>query len=158
TGTEIGAPRSIAFMPRTRPSAGFIEMHRTRFSPRCCATSVMRSIFSVERPSSSTMLTAFRIDASFPAGNSTTTTGTMIWTTVHCVSILRDLFPMVRGGSSTESRGPRDDLDQFLGDARLARAVVLEGEGVDHLPRVLRCGVHRGHARAVLGRVRLEED
>src|ERR1039458_576991 len=32
TGIEIGAPRSTAFMPRTRPSAGFIEMHRTRFS------------------------------------------------------------------------------------------------------------------------------
>ncbi len=55
TGTEIGPPRSIAFMPRTMPSVGFIETQRTTFSPSCCATSAMTSIFSpVSLPSSAT--------------------------------------------------------------------------------------------------------
>ncbi len=56
TGTEIGAPRSTAFMPRTMPSVGFIETQRTTLSPSCCATSAMTSIGSppVCLPSSST--------------------------------------------------------------------------------------------------------
>src|SRR6266540_3849004 len=41
---DTGAPISIAFMPRTMPSVGFMEMHRTRFSPRCCATSAITSM------------------------------------------------------------------------------------------------------------------
>ena len=39
TGIEIGAPVSIAFIPRCMPSVGFIATVRTRFSPRCCSTS-----------------------------------------------------------------------------------------------------------------------
>ncbi len=35
TGTEIDAPVSTAFMPRTMPSVGFIETHRTTLSPSC---------------------------------------------------------------------------------------------------------------------------
>src|SRR5262245_35584095 len=50
-----------------------------------------------------------------------------------------------------ERRRSRDDLDQFLRDARLARPVVGERQLVDHLARVLRGGVHRGHPRAHLG-------
>ena len=34
-------------MPRCRPSVGFIATVRTRFSPRCCSTSTMRSTLSV---------------------------------------------------------------------------------------------------------------
>ena len=53
TGTEIGPPRSTAFMPRTMPSVGFIETQRTTLSPSCCATSAMTSIGSpVSFPSS----------------------------------------------------------------------------------------------------------
>ena len=33
TGTVIGAPVSMAFMPRTMPSVGFMAMQRTWFSP-----------------------------------------------------------------------------------------------------------------------------
>ena len=56
TGTVMAAPVSVAFMPRTMPSVGFIEMQRTRFSPRCCATSVTTLIGCPSPcPSSSTM-------------------------------------------------------------------------------------------------------
>src|SRR5450759_2525774 len=44
----------------------------------------------------------------------------------------------------------RDDLDQFLGDVRLTRAVVVERQTLDHVARVAGGAVHRGHARAVL--------
>ena len=44
TGTEIGAPVSITFIPRVMPSVGFIATARTRFSPRCCSTSATTSI------------------------------------------------------------------------------------------------------------------
>ena len=53
TGIVIVPPVSTAFMPRTMPSVGFIEMQRTRFSPRCCATSAITSIgMPVSFPSS----------------------------------------------------------------------------------------------------------
>jgi len=39
----IGRPVSVAFIPRCSPSVGFIATVRTRFSPRCCSTSVMTS-------------------------------------------------------------------------------------------------------------------
>ena len=55
TGTEIGPPMSVAFMPRTMPSVGFIETHRTTLSPSCCATSAMTSMGPpLSLPSSST--------------------------------------------------------------------------------------------------------
>ena len=41
TGTVMGPPRSIAFMPRTMPSVGSMATQRTRPSPRCCSTSRM---------------------------------------------------------------------------------------------------------------------
>ena len=46
TGTEMGAPVSMAFMPRTMPSVGCIETARTRLSPRCCCTSAITSMGS----------------------------------------------------------------------------------------------------------------
>ena len=52
TGIEIGAPVSIAFMPRCMPSVGFIATVRTRFSPRCCSTSQMTSSVAPPGPSS----------------------------------------------------------------------------------------------------------
>ncbi len=39
--TEMGPPRSMAFMPRTMPSVGSMATQRTRPSPRCCCTSRM---------------------------------------------------------------------------------------------------------------------
>ena len=56
TGIVIGEPVSIACMPRCMPSVGFIATVRTRFSPRCCSTSQMTSIFCA--PASEVMRTA----------------------------------------------------------------------------------------------------
>ena len=44
TGTVIGPPRSMAFMPRTMPSVGSMATQRTRPSPNCCSTSRMTSM------------------------------------------------------------------------------------------------------------------
>ena len=55
TGIVIGPPVSIAFMPRTTPSVGFIETVRTRPSPKCCSTSQMMSIgVGTSKPSETT--------------------------------------------------------------------------------------------------------
>ena len=67
-------------------------MQRTRFSPRFCATAVMMSIGTVDSFSSSTMRTALRMVGSFPAGNSTSTTGPMTWT-------MRPMFGVSMGAS-----------------------------------------------------------
>jgi hypothetical protein len=39
TGMVMGAPRSMAFIPRTMPSVASMATVRTRPSPRCCSTS-----------------------------------------------------------------------------------------------------------------------
>ena len=50
-----------------------------------------------------------------------------------------------------------DDLNKLRRNATLTRAVVLEGEGVDHLAGVLRRVLHGGHARGLLGGGALHE-
>src|SRR5450432_1515159 len=47
--------------------------------------------------------------------------------------------------SSLEGFGAGDDLDQLLGDLRLAGSVLDQGEGGDHVAGVARGGVHGGH-------------
>src|SRR5713101_337184 len=96
---------------------------------------------------------------SFPSANSTSRTGPMTWTTRPTfASAIRGVLLLVTGPFSFQSRRPGDDLDQFLGDPRLAGAVVVQGQRIDHVSRVLRRRVHRGHARGVLGRRGLEQD
>jgi hypothetical protein len=46
TGTVIGPPVSVARIPRTTPSVGFIETVRTRLSPRWFSTSQTMSMGS----------------------------------------------------------------------------------------------------------------
>ena len=46
TGTVIDSPVSVTWLPRTRPSVGFIEMARTMPSPMCWATSRMIDLVS----------------------------------------------------------------------------------------------------------------
>src|SRR3954447_10600444 len=72
--------------------------------------------------------------------------------------------PLSRGRADGEARvsslkrlGAGDDLDQLLGDHRLARAVIGERLLADHLAGVSRRVVHRAHARALLGRGVLQE-
>src|SRR5205807_7660294 len=63
----------------------------------------------------------------------------------------------VEYADDSQRLGPRDDLDQLLRDHGLARAVVVEGEPVDHLAGIAGGVVHRGHARALLARRVLEK-
>src|SRR5579885_1814203 len=54
-------------------------------------------------------------------------------------------------------RRARNDLDDLARDARLADAVHVERQRLNQLARVLRGGVHRRHARALLARDRLQQ-
>ncbi len=76
TGTVIGPPVSSAFIPRTIPSVACIAMQRTRFSPRCWATSSTTSRGPISLLSRTT--TALWIEGRCPSGNSTSTAGPMI--------------------------------------------------------------------------------
>jgi hypothetical protein len=49
TGTEMGAPVPVTFMPRRRPSEEPSAMQRTTPSPSCCSTSKVRP-FSTRPP------------------------------------------------------------------------------------------------------------
>ena len=55
TGTMIGPPVSMAFMPRTMPSVGFMAMQRTWFSPMWFATSATTSMGTLPNSPLSTM-------------------------------------------------------------------------------------------------------
>src|SRR5690242_15624192 len=137
TGTLIGPPVSTTSAPRTKPSVVSMAMVRTVFSPRCCATSSTRVL-----PWFLTW-SAFRIAGSSPS-NLTSTTAPMTWAMVP-VLFLAMMLPL-------ERLGARNDLDQFLGDGGLTRAVIGDVEPVDHFAGVARRVVHRGHARTLLRR------
>src|ERR1700680_5178108 len=81
-------------------------------------------------------------------------TGRMSW-------VMRPtLFDMVSpwlARSGSQRFGAGNDLDQFLGDHRLARAVVGERLLADHLAGVARGVVHGARARTLLGRGVLQE-
>src|SRR5262245_17964129 len=59
--------------------------------------------------------------------------------------------------SELDGLGAGDDLDQFLRDIRLPRAVVVDGQAVDHFPGVAGRAVHRGHARTFLAGAVLQQ-
>ena len=69
-----------------------------------------------------------------------------------CSAVLASIFV-----SLDERLGAGDDFHDLLRDVRLALAVHLQGVRLDELARVLGGVAHRGHARAVLGRGRLEQ-
>ena len=101
TGIAMGAPVSRTSIPRTRPSELSIATVRTVFSPRCCATSSVRLSLLDEMPGLVTF-SAFRILGSFPASNSTSTTGPMTCTTLPLLLVSDgDEYEVVmgRGGS-----------------------------------------------------------
>jgi hypothetical protein len=58
TGTEIGAPVFVTFIPRRSPSEEPIAMVRTTPSPNCCSTSKVRSFSANDLAPSSTSLRA----------------------------------------------------------------------------------------------------
>src|SRR5262245_6449236 len=175
TGTAIARPVSDTSWPRTRPSVESMAMVRTEFSPRCCATSSTRRLprFCVS--------SALRIAGRWPS-NCTSTTAPITWRTRPITLVA--MVPSFVGWVGATARNPtipipapslgyglrpnptyiasqclraRDDLDQLLGDHGLARAVVAQGQLVDHLAGVAGGAVHGAHARALLGGGVLEQ-
>src|SRR5919202_3802805 len=150
TGTAMGWPVSLTAWPRVRPSVESMAMARTVFSPRCCATSSTRRLPRLS------VASAFRMAGRWPS-NWTSTTGPRT-----CVMRPVAVLPFGIGCTICGPRGPfvpcwiserfgaRDDLDEFLGDHGLARAVVEQRELADHLAGVARGVVHGGHAGALL--------
>src|ERR1700682_4355196 len=145
TGTAIGLPVSVTSWPRTRPSLVSMAMVRTVDSPRCWATSSTRRLpwFLVS--------SALRIAGRW-SSNCTSTTAPMTW-------VMRPTLLAIMSSSQIGSQSfcAGDDLDQFLGDHRLAGAVVFERLLADHLAGVAGGVVHRRHLRAVERRRVLDE-
>src|SRR5580698_8310055 len=151
TGTSIGWPVSVTSWPRTRPSVVSMAMVRTVDSPRCWATSSTRRLpwFLVS--------SALRIAGRW-SSNCTSTTAPMTW--VMRPTVLAIMSSSQIGSQRQcllQSFRAGDDLDQFLGDHRLAGAVVGERLLADHLAGVAGGVIHRRHLRAVERRRVLDE-
>src|SRR6185437_12079349 len=147
TGTRIGRPVSTTSAPRTRPSVASIAMARTVFSPRCWATSNTRRTGWPVLGSILVVSSALRIAGSSPS-NWTSTTAPITWVRrplalagAPCADMTASLV------NSLERRCAGNDLDKFGRYLRLARAVHLDGEGIDQVARIARGVVHRGHLR-----------
>src|ERR1043165_6707060 len=145
TGTAIGWPVSVTSWPRTRPSEESIAIVRTVDSPRCCATSSTRRLLPF------LVSSAFRIGGRSP-WNWTSTTAPMTWVilpTAFCALAIVILLETEFLG--LERLGAGDDLDQLLGNHRLAGAVIGERLLADHFAGIAGGVVHGAHARALLG-------
>src|SRR6516164_5313312 len=93
------------------------------------------------------MCSAVKISGSSPSKR-TSTTAPMTWVIVPM--LLLGMSPRFLWLLQRFSAG--DDLDQLLGDGGLTRAVVVEGQAVDHLAGVAGRVVHCGHPRPLLTR------
>src|SRR5665213_136564 len=146
TGTEIGSAVSVTSCPRTSPSVVSIAMVRTVFSPRCWATS------RISRLPLLLVSSAFRMAGNW-SWNCTSTTAPV-------TRVMRPVTPLalavlgfaivVSFAVLLERLGARNDLDQFLGNLRLAAAVVEQRVAIDHVAGVARCVVHGAHFGALL--------
>ena len=85
TGTWMGAPVFFTGVPRARPSVESMEMQRTMFSPRCCATSMVR-LSAWALMVGLVTLRAVYTSGSPPGGNSTSTTGPRTWVILPTVA------------------------------------------------------------------------
>src|SRR5665213_1058008 len=148
TGTMIGLPVSPTSWPRAKPSAVSIAMVRTVYSPRCWATSSTRRLppFCVS--------SAFRMAGRWPS-NCTSTTAPMtcvmrpVWLAGVAIKISPSNSCLKRPLRLSQRLGAGDDLDQLLGDHRLAGSVVDQGLLADHVAGVAGGVIHRAHLRAV---------
>src|SRR5487761_2726826 len=77
------------------------------------------------------------------SSNWTSTAGPDTWITLPMFSAITLL-------SLLERRCAGNDLDDFLGDGRLAHAIHVERERVDHVRGVVGCRIHRRHAGRML--------
>src|ERR1700757_3568336 len=142
-GMAIGWPVSVTSWPRTSPSLESMATVRTVDSPRCWATSSTRRLpwFLVS--------SALRIAGRW-SSNCTSTTAPMTWVMrPTLLAIMSSSQICSRRQCALQSFGAGDDLDQFLGDHRLAGAVVSERLLADHLAGIARGIVHRAHLGAV---------
>src|SRR5438309_11362824 len=110
-------------------------MVRTRPSPICCCASQMMSIGSGTVKPSLVMRIAMCTRGICPSGNSQSTAGPATWTTlpVTTPTVANAIRFLLRSG------GAADHFDNFLGDTRLADAVHIQRQLVDHF-----AGVGRG--------------
>src|ERR1700686_3293832 len=162
TGTVIGLPVSLTCIPRTSPSVASIAMHRTVFSPRCCATSSTR--LPSRSPSDGLETrSALKIDGSEPLRNSTSTTLPRTWLMRPVdASLMACDFPGELGYGGARRSGPQrlgaaDDVHQLRGDRGLARAIHFQRQPIDHIGGVVGRTVHRGHPRALLAGLGLQQ-
>src|SRR6478736_8229273 len=88
------------------------------------------------------------------SANCTSTTAPMTWTILPWLLMTEKRRGWVFKSVGREGRG--GDLEDFLRDAGLAGLVVFEGEVADQLRGVVLRGLHRDHARAVLGGLGVE--
>src|SRR5262249_19837887 len=116
-------------------------------SPRCWATS------STSRLPWFLVSSALRIAGRW-SSNCTSTTAPMTWVILPTALGVVAMVVLV---TNSERLCAGDDLDQLLGDHRLARAVHAQLLLPDHLAGVAGGIIHRGHARALLGRGVLQE-
>src|SRR5216683_8327929 len=94
------------------------------------------------------MCSAVKISGNSPSKR-TSTTAPMTWV-IAPILFLAMSVKFLCGPS--QRLGAGDDLDQLLGDSRLTRAVIVEGEAVDHLAGIAGRTVHRRHPRSLLAR------
>src|SRR5687767_5755589 len=176
TGTSICEPVVLTDWPRVRPSVESMAMVRTTFSPRCWATS------STSRLPPLSVSSAARIGGSSPSNATSTTapitcatrpTRLLVWAGALGVAgaaafgaaFLRGFASVaavamglsLRFSVKLERFRARDDFDELGGDDRLALAVVLYRQPVDHVAGVARGVVHRGHLRSVEAGLVLEQ-
>src|SRR6478736_1484421 len=90
------------------------------------------------------------------SANCTSTTAPMTWTILPWLLMTEKRRGWVFKLVGREGRG--GDLEDFLRDAGLAGLVVFEGEVADQLGRIVLGGLHRDHARAVLGGLGVEDE
>src|SRR6185437_14733123 len=76
--------------------------------------------------------------------NCTSITAPITWVTRPTMLLAITVLPLSNGF------GAGDDLDEFLGDVRLACAVIVQRQALDHVAGVACRVVHGRHARAVL--------
>src|SRR5215467_14839857 len=88
--------------------------------------------------------------------NSTSMTAPMHWTIVPSSACLPAVASFMNVSSNSlysqnpsNRRGPADDLGELLGDAGLTCLVVDHLQLIDDRRGVVRCGLHRDHARAL---------
>src|SRR5580704_11416474 len=163
TGTMIGPPVSTTAWPRVRPSVASMAMVRTVFSPRCWATSSTSRTASPLRWSWLVVSSADRMAGRWPS-NSTSTTAPITWVmrpvATPCGSVsaglVASIVAMCGLGSRLKRLGAGDDLDQLLGDLRLAGSVHDQGQAGDHVAGVAGGVVHSRHLGGVEAGVILE--